>query len=53
MDRRTAFFLLAAAVCLSLATVAGVNAWVAVAVGGVYLLLAAAAWLDSRSHRGL
>jgi phosphate/sulfate permease len=51
MDRRAAFFLLASVVCLALAPVAGDNAWVALTVAAVYLLLAVASWLDAWSRR--
>ena len=47
MDRRAAFFLLASVVCLALAPVAGDNAWVALTVAAVYLLLSVASWLDA------
>jgi Phosphate transporter family len=51
MDRRAAFFLLASVVCLALAPVAGDNAWVALTVAAVYLLLSVASWLDAWSRR--
>lgn len=51
MDRRTGFFLGAAALCLLLLPVAGDHAWVAALVGVVYALLAGASWLEDRSRR--
>jgi hypothetical protein len=50
MDRRAVFFVLAALTCLALVPVAGNHAPVAAAVGGVYLVLAAASWADHRSR---
>jgi hypothetical protein len=51
MDRRTGFFLGAAALCLLLAPVAGEYTWVAIMVAVVYSVLAAASWLEDRSRR--
>ena len=51
MDRRAAFFLIAAVTCALLVPVAGGYAWVAATVSGVYVLLALGSWLDARSHR--
>ena len=53
MDRRAAFFLVAALVCALLTAVAGGHAWVAATLAGVYLLLGVGSWLDARSHRRL
>jgi len=53
MDRRGAFFLGAAAVCLALVPLSDGYAWVSGAVGAVYVLLALASWLDARTHRRL
>jgi hypothetical protein len=50
VDRRAVFFLLAAVVCALLVPVAEGHAWVAAAVSGVYLVLAAGSWLDHRSR---
>ena len=50
MDRRAVFFVLAALTCLALVPVAGNHAPVAAAVGGVYLVLAAASRADHRSR---
>lgn len=51
VDRRAVFFLVAALVCALLVPVAGRYAWVAAAVAGVYVVLAASSWLDHRSRR--
>jgi hypothetical protein len=51
IDRRAAFFLLAAVVCALLVPVAGEYGWVAAAVAAVYAVLAAGSWLDHRTHR--
>jgi hypothetical protein len=51
IDRRAVFFLGAAIACFLLALVADEHAGVAVVVGAVYALLAAASWLDHRSRR--
>ncbi len=51
MDRRAAFFLLAAVACIALVPVAEQHAWVAWTVAGVYIVLALGSWLDARSHR--
>jgi hypothetical protein len=51
IDRRAAFFLLASVVCLVLAPIAGGNAWVALLVAAVYLVLSIASWLDAWSRR--
>lgn len=51
MDRRAPFFLAAAVLCALLIPVAGRYAGVAAVVAAVYLVLAGAAWLDTRSHR--
>lgn len=51
MDRRTGFFLVAAALCFLLVPAAGGYAWVAAAVGLVYTLLTGASWLEERSRR--
>jgi hypothetical protein len=50
MDRRPPFFFGAAVVCLLLMLVAKGHAWVAGTLGAVYLVLAAASWLDARSR---
>jgi hypothetical protein len=52
LDRRAVFSLRAAVVCALLVPVAGGHAWVAAAVSAVYLVLAAASWLDHRSRSG-
>ncbi len=52
VDRRAVFFLLAAIACGLLVPVADGHAWVATAVSVVYLVLAAASWLDHRSRAG-
>ncbi|HLM63884.1 MAG TPA: hypothetical protein VK306_06270 [Acidimicrobiales bacterium] len=51
MDTRALFFLAAAGLCLLLVPVAEGHAWVAATVSGVYLVLAAASWLDWRSRQ--
>lgn len=51
MDRRAIFFLAAATVCALLVPVADGYAGVAATVAGVYVVLAAASWLDHRSRR--
>jgi hypothetical protein len=53
MDRRAAFFLVAAGACGLLVPLADGYAWVAATVAGVYLVLALGSWLDARSHRRL
>ena len=53
MDRRAAFFLVAALLCAVLVPVSDGFAWVAATVSGVYLVLALGSWLDARSHRRL
>jgi hypothetical protein len=50
VDSRALFFLAAAGLCLLLVPVAEGHALVAATVGGVYLVLAVASWLDSRSQ---
>ena len=52
MDRRTGFFLGAAALCGLLVPVAGSHAWVAALVCAVYMLLAGASLLEEWSRRG-
>jgi hypothetical protein len=50
-DKRAAFFLLAAGVCLLLLPVAGDRFRnLTLGVAGVYVLLALASWLDHRSR---
>jgi hypothetical protein len=50
MDRRAAFFLLAAALCFVLVPIADhEHRWVASGLGVVYVLLALASFLDARS----
>ena len=49
-DRRAVFFLGAAAACFVLANFAGSYTHVAVALGGIYVLLSIASWLDHRSR---
>jgi hypothetical protein len=51
MDRRAAFFLIAAVVCAALVPVSDGFGWVAATTGGVYLVLALGSWLDARSQR--
>jgi hypothetical protein len=51
MDRRAAFFLIAAVVCAALVPVSEGFGWVAATVSGVYLVLALGSWLDARSRR--
>jgi hypothetical protein len=53
MDRRAAFFLIAAAVCAALVPLSEGFGWVAATVSGVYLVLALGSWLDARSRRRL
>jgi hypothetical protein len=53
MDRRAAFFLVAATACIALVPVANEHAWVAWTVASVYVVLALGSWLDARSHRRL
>jgi hypothetical protein len=53
MDRRALFFLAAAVVCFLLVPLSNGFAAVAAGVGVVYVVLAAASWLDARSHRRL
>lgn len=51
MDRRAAFFLLAAAACAALVPVAEPDhRWVAAGLAVVYVVLAVASWLDARSR---
>jgi hypothetical protein len=52
MDRRAAFFAVAALLCALLIPVSDGFAWVSALVAGVYVLLAGASWLDHRSRRG-
>jgi membrane associated rhomboid family serine protease len=49
-DRRAVFFLGAAVACFVLADFAGDYTHVAVALGGIYVLLSIASWLDHRSR---
>jgi hypothetical protein len=51
MDRRAVFFVVAACVCglLTPATDADLR-WVPLALMGLYLVLALASWLDSRTR---
>jgi hypothetical protein len=51
MDRRAAFFAVAAVVCVALIPVAEGFGWVAAVVAAVYALLALGSWLDHRSRR--
>jgi len=52
MDRRAVFFLGSALVCLLLVPLTPADLrWFALAVAGVYLLLAAGSALDNRSRR--
>jgi hypothetical protein len=52
MDRRALFFLGSAAVCLILAPITPADLrWFALALAGVYVLLAAGSALDNRSRR--
>jgi hypothetical protein len=51
VDRRTAFFVLAAAVCALLLPEARDFAWMAGVLTIIYGLLATASWLDERSRR--
>ncbi len=53
MDRRAAFFAVAAVICFALIPVDEQFAWVCALVGAVYLLLSLASWLDYRSRRRL
>lgn len=51
MDRRAAFFLLAAAICALLAPVTDADQrWVPIGLAGLYVVLAAASWADRRSR---
>jgi hypothetical protein len=50
MDRRSASFLAAAALCVALLPVAEEYTWVAATVGAVYVVLALASWLDARGR---
>jgi hypothetical protein len=51
MDRRTLFFLGAAVLCGLLAPEADPYGWVAAMLSGIYLVLAAASWLEDWSRR--
>lgn len=52
-DRRAAFFLVAAIACALMIPVSDADLrWVAELTSAVYVVLAIAAWLDSRSRRG-
>jgi hypothetical protein len=52
MDRRAAFFLVAAAVAALLVPLTdAVHRWVPASLSVVYVLLAAASWADRRSRR--
>jgi hypothetical protein len=51
MDRRTGFFLGAAALCGLLVPLAGDHGWVAAGVAAIYVVLACASWLEERSRR--
>ena len=53
MDRRAAFFIVAALVSAALIPVSAGFGWVAATVSVVYLVLALGSWLDARSHRRL
>lgn len=51
MDRRAAFFLVAAAACAALVPVAETgHRWVAVLLAIVYVMLAVGSWLDARNR---
>ena len=53
-DRRAAFFLVAALMCLALTPIAEADyAWVCVALTVVYVLLAVASYLDARTRAGI
>jgi hypothetical protein len=50
-DRRAAFFVVAAIVCVALTPIAeAAYAWVCLGLGGVYLVLALASYLDARTR---
>jgi hypothetical protein len=50
-DRRAAFFLIAALLCLVLTPVAESEyAWVCIGLGVIYVLLAVASYLDARTR---
>jgi hypothetical protein len=51
VDRRTAFFLVAAALCGLLLPEADEYAWVAGMLAVIYLLLAGASWLEDGPRR--
>ncbi|WP_116996973.1 hypothetical protein [Desertimonas flava] len=53
MDRRAAFFLLAAVVSGLLAPVTDADErWVPIGLAGLYVVLAAASWADRHSRNG-
>jgi hypothetical protein len=51
MDRRSAFFLLAAVVCAVLIPFAEPHRWVPIALSITYVVISAASWADSRTRR--
>jgi hypothetical protein len=52
MDRRSAFFLVAAIVCAGLIPFAEPHRWVPIALSITYVVISAASWADSRTrHR--
>jgi hypothetical protein len=53
MDRRSAFFLVAAIVCAALIPFAEPHRWVAIALAISYVVISAASWADGRTRRRL
>jgi hypothetical protein len=51
MDRRSAFFLVAAIVCAALIPFAEPHSWVPIALSITYVVISAASWADSRTRQ--